>query len=115
MSYGTLVLGESGSGKTASLRNLDPTKCLLIQPIRKPLPFRSPGWKEVRAKGDGGNIFVCADAAKIVTAMHRAPQDIIIIDDWQYVLASMFMATRDVKGYDTFTAIGGAGDRKSVV
>lgn len=109
MSYGTLVLGESGTGKTSSLRNFDPAKCLLIQPIRKPLPFRSTGWKEIHSKGDGGNVFVCSDAAKIVTAMRRAPQDVIIIDDWQYVLANMFMAARDVKGFDKFTAIGGAG------
>ena len=34
MSYGTLVLGESGSGKTCSLRNIDPTKTLIIQPVK---------------------------------------------------------------------------------
>ena len=39
MSIATLILGASGTGKTASLRNLDPAQCLLIQPVRKPLPF----------------------------------------------------------------------------
>lgn len=109
MSYATLILGESGSGKTASLRNLDPDKTLLIQPVRKPLPFRSAGWKEIQAKGDGGNIFVCSDAVKIVKAMHAAPREIIIVDDWQYILASQFMARRNEKNYDKFTDIGGAG------
>lgn len=109
MSYSTLILGESGTGKTASLRNLDPKRTLLIQPVRKPLPFRSKGWHEIKAKGDGGNIFVCNDAQKIVACMKRAPQDIIVIDDWQYVLASQFMARRSEKSYDKFTDIGGAG------
>lgn len=97
MSYGTLILGESGSGKTASLRNLDPAKTLLIQPVRKPLPFRSTQWHEIKAKNDGGNIYVCDDAAKICTVMKRAPQDIIIIDDWQYILGFQYMHSATTK------------------
>lgn len=97
MSYGTLILGDSGSGKTASLRNLDPAKTLLIQPVRKPLPFRSTQWHEIKAKNDGGNIYVCDDAAKICTVMKRAPQDIIIIDDWQYILGFQYMHSATTK------------------
>lgn len=109
MSYATLILGESGTGKTCSLRNLDPKKTLLIQPVRKPLPFRSKDWKEIVSKGDGHNIFVCSDPSKIVKAMHSAPHEIVVIDDYQYILASMFMARRLEKGYDKFNDIGGAG------
>lgn len=109
MSYATLILGESGTGKTASLRNLNPKNTLLIQPVRKPLPFRAKNWHEIKSKGDGGNIFVCNDAQKIVACMKRAPQDVIVIDDWQYILSSQFMARRNEKNYDKFTDIGGAG------
>lgn len=109
MSYATLILGESGTGKTASLRNLNPKNTLLIQPVRKPLPFRAKNWHEIKSKGDGGNIFVCNDAQKIVACMKRAPQDVIVIDDWQYILSSQFMARRNEKSFDKFTDIGGAG------
>lgn len=109
MSYSILILGESGTGKTCSLRNLDPSKTLLIQPVRKPLPFRPKGWKEIAAKGDGGNIFVCPDPQKIVKAMYAAPQDVIIVDDFQYILASQFMARRNERGFDKFSDIGGYG------
>ena len=40
MSYPILVLGESGTGKTTSLRNIDPAQCTIIQAVKKPLPFR---------------------------------------------------------------------------
>lgn len=109
MSYATLVLGESGTGKTCSLRNLDPKNALLIQPVRKPLPFRSAGWKEIKAKGDGNNILVCSNPQAIINCMHASPFDVIVVDDWQYILASMYMAARNVKGFDKFTEIGGAG------
>lgn len=109
MSYATLILGESGTGKTCSLRNLDPKNTLLIQPVRKPLPFRSAGWKEIKAKGDGNNILVCSNPQAIINCMHASPFDVIVVDDWQYILASMYMAARNVKGFDKFTEIGGAG------
>ena len=109
MSIATLILGESGTGKTASLRNFDPSKTLLIQPVRKPLPFRSAGWRECVKKGDGGNIFVNDDPAYIVAAMERSQADVIVVDDFQYVLANMFMAKRNERGFDKFTALAGAG------
>lgn len=109
MSYACLILGESGTGKTCSLRNLDPKNTLLIQPVRKPLPFRSTGWKEIKAKGDGNNILVCSNPQAIINCMKASPFDVIVVDDWQYILASMYMAARNVKGFDKFTEIGGAG------
>lgn len=109
MSYACLILGESGTGKTCSLRNLDPKNTLLIQPVLKPLPFRSTGWKEIKQKGDGNNILVCSNPQAIINCMHASPFDVIVVDDWQYILASMYMAARNVKGFDKFTEIGGAG------
>lgn len=115
MSYATLVLGESGTGKTCSLRNLDPNDVLLIQPVRKPLPFRSKGWREFQANTIGdiknakGSILVCSDAKKICVAMRHTTKPIVVLDDWQYLLASQFMARRNERGFDKFTDIGGAG------
>ncbi len=89
MSIATMILGESGTGKSTSLRNLDPAHTLLIQAVKKPLPFRSTEWKP--ATKDGGSVFVTDGSAKIVAAMTRTRKEIIVIDDFQYLLANEFM------------------------
>lgn len=109
MSYATLIIGESGTGKTCSIRNLDPSKTLLIQPTRKPLPFRNTDWKERLNAQSGGNIFVTSDSNKIIRAMFKSTAEIIIVDDWQYILANQYMARRNEKSYDKFSDIGGSG------
>jgi hypothetical protein len=89
MSIATLIMGESGTGKSTSLRNLDPAQTLLIQAVKKPLPFRSGNWKPVSS--DGGNIIVTDDSARIVKAMGKTVKPIIVIDDFQYIMANEFM------------------------
>ena len=89
MSVSTMILGESGTGKSTSLRNLDPQHTLLIQTVKKPLPFRSNGW--MPATKTSGSIYVTDDSSKIVTAMQRTNKEVIVIDDFQYLLANEFM------------------------
>lgn len=90
MSIATMILGESGTGKSTSLRNLDPENTLLIQAVKKPLPFRAVAWKPI-AKGQAGSVFVTDKSEAIVQAMDRTTKDIVVIDDFQYVLANEFM------------------------
>lgn len=100
MSIATMILGTSGTGKSASLRNMDPVQTLLIQTIPKPLPFRSNAWKPVK---DGGNVIVSALADTIISAMHKTSRPIVVVDDFQYLLAVEFMARASETGYGKFT------------
>ena len=93
----SLILGKSGSGKSTSLRNFNPKEVALIQVIKKPLPF--PGsnvWKPL----------VTDDHARIIGAARGTKRKVIVIDDYQYVLANEFMRRSQEKGYDKFNDIG---------
>lgn len=104
MSIAAFILGESGTGKSTSMRSMNPAETLLIQAIKKPLPFRSSGWKYLSK--EGGNILVCDQSAQIIAAMHKTQRPIIVIDDFQYILANEFMRRTDERGFDKFTDIG---------
>jgi len=92
MSIATLILGESGSGKSCSLRNLLPEKTLLIQSVKKPLPFPAQKWGYFdRESNPGGNIFANDNAREITKIMRRTKREIIVLDDFQYILANEFM------------------------
>ena len=92
MSIATMILGQSGTGKSASMRNLDPQHTLLIQSVKKPLPFKATGWSWFdKDKNKTGNIFVTDQAAQIVKLMKNTKREIVVLDDFQYILANEFM------------------------
>ena len=96
MSITSLILGKSGTGKTASLRNFSAADVALIQVVKKPLPFKSATWTPYRSdRWD-----------HIIAAMQKTQRKIIVIDDFQYLLANEFMRRTDERGFDKFTEIG---------
>lgn len=104
MSIPVLILGESGAGKSASLRNLDPARCLLIQPISKPLPFRN-SWKAWDSKARTGQIIVSMDWAyinRVITNAAKVGKDVVILDDFQYLMLGESMARRGEHGFTKF-------------
>lgn len=105
MSTATLVIGETGTGKSTSYRNMNPQETLLIQAIDKPLPFKADGWARW-TPDTKGNIFVTDKAAEIQALCLGTKRKIIIIDDFQYVMANEFMRRSAEKGYEKFTEIG---------
>ena len=91
-----LIMGRSGSGKSASLRNFD-KDVFVVNVNKKPLPFRN----NTHIKS-----FNCDEYLKIKAALKAAYEKNIktaIIDDAGYLLTSKFMAGhRSAKGGGQF-------------
>lgn len=96
MGVPVLIMGPSGSGKSASLRNFR-NNILLINVIDKPLPFR---------KNEHILEYSTDEYMKIKECLRKAPEKgykSAIIDDAGYLLTSKFMANhRQSKGNAQF-------------
>lgn len=106
MSTATLLLGESGTGKSAALRNFKASETLLIQSVKKPLPFKTAEWGYFdKDTNKAGNIFVDDNSEHIIKIMQKTSRKVIVIDDFQYVLANEYMRRTAETGYGKFTDI----------
>lgn len=113
MSNTVLIIGESGSGKSTSIRNLDPLTTYIINVLDKPLPFRGARRNYLLCNKDNpeGNYSSTDDASKIkslILAISDRRSDIktLIIDDFNYVITNEFMRQALVKGYEKFSVLG---------
>lgn len=106
MSTPVLILGESGTGKSISMRNLDPKNTLLIQAVKKPLPFKTSEWARWDGEKKQGNIFVTDHPDEIVGLMKGTKRKVIVLDDFQYVLSNELLRRWRDKGYDKFSEVG---------
>lgn len=81
-----MILGASGTGKSASMRNLDPARYGLVNVASKPLPFKTT------KKG-----LETDDYSKIKATLLRATSDLIVIDDAQFLMANPYMRSATMK------------------
>lgn len=87
-----MILGESGSGKSTSLRNLDPEKVGIFNVAGKPLPFR----KQFKMINN-------ATYQSIYKVLANPKLKTYIIDDAQYLMAFEELDRAKEIGYTKFT------------
>ena len=96
-----LIMGESGTGKSTSIRNCDPAITAIVNPVGKPLPFRgSKNFTTLNGVTDSDKI---CDFIKDQT---KSGKKIIIVDDFQYILAIPFMNRIKETGWDKYNDFG---------
>ena len=88
MALATLIIADSGSGKSTSIRTLDPKETFIINIGNKPLPFK--GWKnaytQITKENPDGNITSASSASGVLKAMKHVNDNMLhiktlIIDD----------------------------------
>ena len=87
-----MIYGQSGTGKSTSLRNFTNDEVAVINVSGKPLPFRSK-----LTTYDTDNY------AKISSALGKIERKSIVIDDATYLMVNEFMRTAKVAGYQKYT------------
>lgn len=92
MGIPVLIIGESGSGKSASLRNFSAEEVSIFNVAGKPLPFR----KRLPVK-------TTSDYREIVDCIKRSAKKAFVIDDSQYLLCFEAFAKAKDSGYGKFT------------
>lgn len=96
-----LIMGESGTGKSTSLRNCDPQTTAVVNPVGKPLPFKGSN-KFTMLDGE-------TDARKICRWMKEqaaAGKKLLVVDDFQYILAVPYMNRIKESGWDKYNDFG---------
>lgn len=93
------ILGRSGTGKSYSMRNLDPEKFAVINVQGKWFPFKNASKIKYVVTDDSDSI------VKNIKGL-ATTYNIIVVDDFQYVMANEFMRRAMERGYDKFTEIG---------
>ena len=91
---GTVVMiyGQSGTGKSSSLRNFEPNQIGIINVSGKPMPFR----KKLP-------YIATDDYTRIMNTLHAAKAPSIVIDDATYLMVDEFMRNAKTPGYQKFT------------
>lgn len=107
-----LIMGNSGTGKSRSIKTLDPKTTLVINPLKKRLPFKGADKLYNIAEK---NYFEPAAAMlyqhtqKMLEKVNKdesmAHIKTIVIDDGTYYMRNEVFATANIKGYEKYSTM----------
>lgn len=95
MATAVLIMGESGSGKSASLRNFAPNEISVFNVTNKPLPFKQGKAKIPKIDN--------ATYTDIANALANPNKRAYVIDDAGYLLSFEMFKRANETGYSKFT------------
>lgn len=108
MGVSVMILGESGRGKSRSIKGLNPEETIVVKVINKPFSFKSSEWKKWDKTANKGSYIVTDNYSHIEQLILKAKsmgKKTVVIDDAQYLMANEFMNRSDEVGFNKFTTI----------
>ena len=97
MSIGVMIIGESGTGKSRSIKTLNPESTFLIKTLNKPLPFKGESklYQYIPEKISDGNMYITLDQKEICSVMRKISANMkhiksIVIDDYQFTMSELY-------------------------
>src|SRR5690348_6524689 len=91
MSRIAFILGDSGSGKSTSLRNLTADDVNVVSVTGKELPFKT----DIK-------VYHPRSYEDVIKAVQTASKPIVVIDDTNYLMSNFEFATINENGYGKF-------------
>ncbi len=107
MSNFVIILGSSGTGKSTSIKTLNPEETYIINVLGKSLPFK--GSKKNYSKDNKNIVATCNwnNVEKVLTVINDKKENIknIIIDDAIYIMRTEFFDRSSERGYDKYNEL----------
>ena len=100
----SITLGKSGTGKSTSIKTLDPKETIVINVLKKRLPFKG---SSSLYNTDNKNMFNVDSYEAIINYLQSINDKAtyvknIIIDDMTYVLRKEYFKTAKITGFNKF-------------
>ena len=104
MSNFVIILGDSGCGKSTSIKGLNPKETFIFNVLGKRLPFK--GSNSMYSK-ENSNLMTVSDYATLLSCLNnineKAPHiHNIVIDDAIYIMRTEFFNRAKEKGFDKY-------------
>lgn len=102
-----LLLGKTGTGKSSSIKGLNPKETVIFNVLKKRLPFK--GSKSLYSE-ENKNLFNIDDYSTIISYMNSIDKSApnirnIVIEDATYIMRKEYFKTAKVSGYNKFVDI----------
>lgn len=107
MSNFVVILGDSGCGKSTSIKGLNPKETVIFNVLGKRLPFKG---SNANYNQDSNNLFTVSDYTSLISYLDKLDQKAtnvhnVIIDDAIYIMRTEFFNRSREKGFDKYNEL----------
>jgi len=102
-----IILGKSGTGKSTSIKTLDPKSTVVLNVLGKRLPFKG---SQSLYNAENKNLFQVEDSPSVISILKnigdKAPHvHNVVIDDSIYIMRKEYFARAKEAGYNKYTEL----------
>ena len=106
MSNFVIVLGDSGNGKSTSIKTLNPTETIIVNVLGKRLPFKG---STADYNSENKNLFKISSWDKVVILLDKINKlpniKNVVLDDAIYIMRNEFFDRSLERGYDKYNEL----------
>lgn len=107
MANNVIILGRSGTGKSSSIKTLDPKETVVINVLKKKLPFK--GSQSLYNK-ENKNLLNMDDYTQVIQMLQYIDSSMahvknIVLDDSIYILRKEYFRRAKESGYQKYTEL----------